>query len=302
MKIFFFSCFILISFSHEAQFFFKRSTDISWHTYRKQLYYGFGCTQFLGDLGGGSGPGKKFGMGDINWRATNFEIHYGFRYQFHPLFATSTCLHFGKYRASDHYTTNYRRNARQIDIKSTLIDFSQHFEFIYYSTYQQKEKKGKFKVARYEAYLYTGIGLAYFNPQGGPGTKYEGTYLRPLSTEGQGYPNGAKAYKPYTAIIPFGFGFQKSISRRRSIKLEFSYIKTFTDYMDDTSGKYYSYWANNTSSPQEAVYFTNPSENWTLFKNGDPRGGKGKDCYFYASFSFVKSMGMKKKRIKTPQI
>jgi hypothetical protein len=299
MKTIFF--FICISFSATLTAQFLNQEDSIWRVYKKQIYFGFGGTQFLGDLGGSDGPGKTFGMGDMNLRATSWNLNYGFRYQFHPLFATSTNLYFGKYRASDFYTSNYKRAQRKIDIKSTIIELSQRFEFIFYSKYKQKSKNEKSKTKRFEAFAFTGLGFTYFNPQGGPHTKYEGLYLRPLSTEGQGFPGGTKEYNQYTLSIPFGFGIQKSFSRRRSIRFEVSYMKTFTDYMDDTSGKYYNYVANNIVTSPETIYFSNPAEGdgyWQKFKNGDPRGGEGNDCYFFANFVFVKAMGMKSKRMK----
>ena len=69
------------------------------------------------------------------------------------------------------------------------------------------------------------------------GKEYE---LQPLSTEGQ----GLTAYtdlKPYSLVsfsIPFGLGIKWSISRTVSIGLEWGLRKTFTDYIDDVSGRY----------------------------------------------------------------
>lgn len=292
------TCFISLTYSQ-----FLNTSDSKWRTYRKQLYFGGGATQFLGDLGGKKYEGKRFCLADLDLRATRWEVHYGFRYQFHPLFATSSNLYVGKYVASDYYTFGNRRAAREISIKSRLIELSQRFEFIFYSKYGEKMKREKNKSTRFEAYTFSGIGLTYFDPQAGPGSKhqYEGTHLRPFSTEGQGYAGGAKRYKLLTISIPFGFGVQRSFSRRRSIRFEMSYMKTFSDYMDDTSGKYFDYFANSIygSGPSsKQIYFSNPSEDWNTFQNGDPRGGKGKDCYFFANFSFVKAMGMRNKRLK----
>jgi hypothetical protein len=301
MKTTFLVCLLLFFFIPElgAQYF-KPDNDSLRKKYGKQLYFGFGATQFLGDLGGGDGPGKTIGMGDMDMKATDFQVHVGFRYHFHPRFATSTNLYYGKYNASDHYTLHPRRSAREISIKSIIIELSQRFEFIFYSYYNAKKGVKKTKVNRFEAYAFTGIGLTYFNPRAG-NSKYEGVFLKPLSTEGQAFKGGAEPYNLYTAVIPFGFGAQKSFTRKSSIRLEVSYMKTFTDYMDDVSTNYYSFKANNSAVSQEAIYCSNPSEDWEMFKHGDPRGGPGKDCYFYAGISFVKALGLNRKKY-TPKI
>lgn len=82
--------------------------------------------------------------------------------------------------------------------------------------------------------------------------------LKPLSTEGQGFPGGAEPYSNFGIAIPFGFGMRKSINRTLGIKLELTHRFTFTDYIDDVSTVYYdpNYLATNVS-PQ-AAYFSNP--------------------------------------------
>lgn len=274
------------------------NTQRNWSMNKKEFLFGGGATQFLGDLGGGPGVGKDYSLADINWRATNYNITIGYRYRFHPVFATSTSVNFGKYKASDLYTTNGVRNARKIDIKSTLISISQRIEYLVYVN----EKVGKrnnipglrgMKDKNTQLYIYTGIGAAYYNPQGGPGTKYEGQYLRPLSTEGQGYAGGAKSYKVITAVIPFGFGYRVGLGRMWRMSMEATYFKTFTDYMDDVSTTYFSYKANNEPGSVEAVYFSNPSEDWTTFQNGDKRGDKQRDAFFYVNLMFSKNITYK---------
>ncbi len=65
--------------------------------------------------------------------------------------------------------------------------------------------------------------------------------------------------------------------------------------MDDTSTSYFSYDANNVASgggPQ-AIYFSNPSEDWSTFQNGDKRGDNERDAFFYINVGFAKNITYK---------
>jgi hypothetical protein len=287
----------LISFSTFAQFS-NFNTQKNWSMNKKEFIFGGGATQFLGDLGGQDGIGKDYSLADMNFRATNYNVMLGFRYRFHPNFATTSQLNFGKYRASDFFTENEGRRIREINIKSTLISFYQRYEYIVYAN----EKVGKrnnipglkgMKDKNTQVYIYTGAGLSYYNPQGGPGTKYEGVSLRPLNTEGQGLPGGANSYKAVTAIIPFGIGYRVGLGRMWRVMFEATYFKTFTDYMDDVSTTYYSFEANQVETSPEAVYFSNPAENWGTINNGDKRGDNEKDAFFYFNVCFSKNVTYK---------
>lgn len=294
MKIYYISFLFCLSHLFSQAQFLNLNPEEWFSKYKHELHVGLGGTQFLGDLGGQNGKGKTVGIGDMDFRSTEYEVHLGYRYRLHPLVALTTNLYAGKYFGSDDYTSNWRRNYRNITVRGTLLDLSQRVEFIYFSKYKLDYKKDKTIYKRFEAYAYTGIGMILFNPLG-VSNYGDLARLHDLRTEGQGYPNGTKEYKRYSAVIPFGFGIQKNVSRRNSIRFELTYVKTFTDYMDDTSGKYFSYQYNWITASPEQVYYSNPSEDWATFKNGDPRGGKGKDCYFYASFSFVKTLGLRKR-------
>lgn len=274
------------------------NTQKNWSMNKKEFIFGGGATQFLGDLGGQDGIGKDYSLADLNMRATNYNVTLGFRYRFHPNFATTTQANFGKYRGSDYFTTNDGRAPRKIDIKSTLISLYQRYEYIVFAN----EKVGKrnnipglkgMKDKNTQVYIYTGLGAAYYNPQGGPASKYEGVSLRPLATEGQGYPGGANSYKSVTAIVPFGIGYRVGMGRMWRVMVEATYFKTFTDYMDDVSTTYYNYEFNNITTSPEAIYFANPSENDGIFPNGSKRGDKQKDAFFYLNVCFSKNVTYK---------
>jgi hypothetical protein len=92
---------------------------------------------------------------------------------------------------------------------------------------------------RFTPYIYGGIAVFHFNPwtNDRQGTK---TYLKPLSTEGQGlsqYPE-QRPYNLTQICIPFGGGLKFAVTDGFSIGVEFSQRKTFTDYVDDVSSHY----------------------------------------------------------------
>lgn len=86
-------------------------------------------------------------------------------------------------------------------------------------------------------YIYAGVGLFHFNPytKTADGSK---TYLKPLSTEGQGIVAGKKEYKLTQFMIPLGIGAMYAISEDVRVGIEMGYRKLFTDYLDDVSTEY----------------------------------------------------------------
>lgn len=86
-------------------------------------------------------------------------------------------------------------------------------------------------------YVFTGIGIYRFNPytKDTADNKY---FLKPLSTEGQGFTQGVDNYKLTGFSIPLGFGATYSLNEDMRLGIEFGYRKIFTDYLDDVSGNY----------------------------------------------------------------
>lgn len=92
---------------------------------------------------------------------------------------------------------------------------------------------------RFSPYIYGGIAVFHFNPWTRDRNN-EKTYLKPLSTEGQGlsqYPE-RKPYNLTQICIPIGGGARFAVSDALSIGIEFNQRKTFTDHLDDVSGNY----------------------------------------------------------------
>lgn len=94
---------------------------------------------------------------------------------------------------------------------------------------------------RVRPYLLGGIGFFQFNPKA-TSSNGEEVELQPLGTEGQFIQNDNGNYpKPYklTQIsAPLGLGVEFMISKAFAARVQATYHITWTDYLDDVSGKY----------------------------------------------------------------
>jgi hypothetical protein len=272
------------------------NTQKNWTLNKKEIIFGAGGTQFLGDLGGRDDIGKNYSLADMNFEATGVSLMGGYRYRFHQYFSTSTVLHMGVVRGDDTYTQEFARSLRNIHFRSPIVELSQRLEVIVLA----KEKVGKrydmpglkgMKDVNTQIYVYAGLGATYFNPQ----SRYiDGTWtsLRPLNTEGQNLPGGPKRYLPVTVVHPFGIGFRFGLSRLWRVSIEATYIKTYTDYMDDTSGFYYDNSVIESQMGPVAAFFANPSA--AEKPPGDIRGNPtDKDAYFYLNAVFARNITYK---------
>jgi hypothetical protein len=92
---------------------------------------------------------------------------------------------------------------------------------------------------RFSPYFYGAFAAFHFNPYtyDNAGVK---TYLKPLSTEGQGlsqYPE-KKPYSLTQFALAFGGGARVAVTDELTIGLELSQRKSFTDYIDDVSSSF----------------------------------------------------------------
>lgn len=133
-------------------------------------------------------------------------------------------------------------------------------------------------------YIYAGVGLFHFNPytHNTDGAK---TYLKPLSTEGQGVVGGKSEYKLTQFCIPLGIGAMYAISEDVRVGIEMGYRKLFTDYLDDVSTVYADQATLLAAKGQTAVdlaYRGDEVGGGAYPAAKSPRGGSGvKDGYYY---------------------
>jgi hypothetical protein len=116
--------------------------------------------------------------------------------------------------------------------------------------------------------------------------------LQPLGTEGQGLEGGAtkKKYKLTQVSIPFGVGAKANLSKNIGISFEWGMRKTFTDYLDDVSKRYYDPVALGAARGGTAAVMSDPSIGTdAAFSNrGRQRGNATtKDWYSFAGIALT---------------
>tara|TARA_B110000285_G_scaffold225681_1_gene284290 strand:+ start:2684 stop:3643 length:960 start_codon:yes stop_codon:yes gene_type:complete len=271
----------------------------NWSLNKREIIFGFGGTQFLGDLGGKDQIGRDYSLADLDLPSTSLGGMIGYRYRFHQYFATTTSFNIGLLKGDDALTNEIIRESRNLHFRSIIIDLSQRLEVIVLahekvgSRYNLSGHRKRAKNHNKQMYLFGGVGIAYFNPK----AKYndEWVALRPLKTEGQGLPGGAEKNSPVSLIIPMGIGVRWGLSQLWRMGLEATYTMTFSDYVDDVHDIYYDRDLLAAQVGVEAAYLSNPSvQNSTWFAAGQQRGDKDEnDAYFYLNLTFIRNVTYK---------
>lgn len=144
-------------------------------------------------------------------------------------------------------------------------------------------------------YLCGGVAVFRFNPK----AKYQGQWiaLQPLGTEGQGLgPAQMRKYSRSSWAIPFGAGLRLLSGEHLEYFAEATYGKTFTDFLDDVSGNYYSQTELLEKRGELSAALADRSaevvgEN-NLFITGSARGNpKYSDGYFLLTLTAVWHIG-----------
>lgn len=201
MKIIFFSfSFVLFFYSVNAQ---------SFH-----LDFFAGTSNYQGDL---QDKGFPFNQAHLAGGV-------GLSYDLTDHFSLRTGITLGKVSADDKLGRNKNRN---LNFTSSLLEGNIEVQYFITPLLQHS----------LSPYLFTGIALYHFDPytHDTSGTKY---YLKPLSTEGEGFLAGVKSYKLTQLAIPIGMGVKLNLSDNMNVGLELGLRKLFTDYLDDVSTTY----------------------------------------------------------------
>ena len=239
--------------------------------------------------------GVSFYMGDLNPKGVFNGVRPAggvlFRYNINPRFAVKATALFGSLHASD-ATTGDR--ARNLSFHSPISEISAQVEINFLRLFNEKG------LNPFSPYLFAGIAVFSFNPQAEfNGNVYD---LQPLGTEGQ----GLNMQDPVTKIvydkerygltgfsIPFGLGMRVNFLKYYSVGLEWGFRKTFTDYIDDVSGKYVNrdflieYRSALIADLADRTTSMTPEGSPDYHKAGSARGNtENKDWYSFAVLSF----------------
>ena len=255
------TCFILLAlgflFSPKSY-----SQSLVFGSEKTRVEFGFnvGPSFFLGDLGGNGGKGKRF-IKDVNFPLTN--IMKGVFITVYPneWLGIRAAIEDGVMEGDDRIIDSKGRD--ELWRKQRNLDFRTHLTEAYIAVelypFMLLHKNDEDYKPRLRPYGVLGVGAFKFNPQGsltdanGNKTWY---YLRPLHTEGQGFPEypKRKEYSLTQINIPMGGGLKYYISERVNVGLELLLRKSFTDYIDDVSTNYIDpNLFDKYLSPQDAI-------------------------------------------------
>jgi hypothetical protein len=259
-KIFVFALFIPIGL--QAQ--------LSLNQFHLNLFGGF--SNYSGDL-----QSKRFTL-DQSYGA--FGI--GAQYDLTSHFSVLSGFNLGKVGAADKFN--------KIDLVSRNLSFqSKIFEWnamVEYNIFDLNEH-------RFTPYVFAGMAVYHFNPYAYD-TLGNKVYLRPLSTEGEGFER--KEYSLTQLAIPFGAGIKLRVTSNVVLSYEIGFRKLFTDYLDDVSTRYVdeaTLLAARGPLAVEMAYRGNELKNGGSYPAGNTLRGNSKynDWYYFSGIKVSISFG-----------
>jgi hypothetical protein len=180
-----------------------------------------------------------------------FNLSLGLLYKYHHSKYFSSRYQFTYARISGD-DQNFKANQyRNLKFESEIYEAAYMLEFNFkpfgYNFNHQEEKKSMF--------VFLGFGMFMFNPTAElpGGDKID---LRDMGTEGQKLDKG-KQYSLIQPAVIMGIGHKVNF-KKTVIGFEVSFRKTFTDYLDDTKGKYPDYNAMVAAQGIGAAEFSQP--------------------------------------------
>jgi opacity protein-like surface antigen len=231
-------------------------------------------------------------QGDLNpnsfsFKHSNFATGIFVRKPLNRWFALRAGVNLGKIEAADRWNKEYLQS-RNLSFTSSIKELYAGLELAVLDI----------STSRFTPYVYGGIALFHFNPWtlDNNGAK---TYLKPLSTEGQGlsqYPK-QRPYKLTQFSLPFGIGAKYAVSDGFNIGVEFSQRKTFTDYIDDVSTHFVDHDILLQARGQKAVDLAYrgdevPGGIQSFPVHGEQRGTPSEmDWYYFVGLTFEMKLG-----------
>lgn len=278
-------------------------TEEAYLRHPDHIEFGIGASNFLGDLGGKDNVGTN-DFRDLEFTEFNFAGFVGYRHAFHKNFYGRVNFNYGRVSGNDKLTEEQYRNNRNLSFRSNIFEVDLMAELFMrigskkghqYKLQRSKENdSAPWHIRASYLTVFGGVGVFHFNPK----VYFQDRWimLSPLSTEGQGLPNGVDPYKLTQLNIPIGFSYMVRMHRHWSFGIEATYRYTFTDYIDDVSTSYYN--ANDLNlylgeqKGDIAAYLSNPAQGAEndgkpnfVTATGQQRGDEtDNDGYFYALF------------------
>jgi opacity protein-like surface antigen len=227
-----------------------------------------GIANYQGDL-----QEKKYTI-----QGAGFALGLGASYAFNPHLSLRAILSYGKVSADDKRNSDPQLVNRNLNFTSNIMELSFVGQLHLFNSFK----------SRINPYVMAGIAVFRHNPYTFDtlGAKY---FLQPLGTEGQGlsrYPD-KQPYGLTQFAIPFGAGIKFTVNEAISIGWEIGARKTFTDYLDDVSGRYADRGALLSGRGPKAVelaFRTGEIKSGADYPTeGTIRGGSRYDDWYYFS-------------------
>ena len=171
-------------------------------------------------------------MGDINpvnpYKLTDPAFGILFKRNFDPNWSAKFSFMHGKVQGNDASSSNTYQQDRNLNFRSPISELSMQVEFNLFR-YAAGTDFG-YRTRKFSPYLFTGVAAFSFNPLTNDDNGNE-VELNFLQTENV-------AYKKNAISVPYGAGVKYNIGGNFTLIGEIGYRTTFTDYLDDISGKY----------------------------------------------------------------
>lgn len=185
--------------------------------------------------------GGSYYLGEFNpykqYNNTHFAGGLLYRHNINKRIALRLGVSYGMVHGNDSESNIEANVNRNLSFRSKIIEVGPILE-LNFVEYEAGRKIGRnYYKNIISPYLFMGLNYFKMNPQAALNDDY--IDLQALGTEGQGSDlNDKKKYSLNQISIPMGIGVKMSVGARINISLEYGIRKTFTDYLDDVSGKY----------------------------------------------------------------
>lgn len=220
-----------------------------------------------------------------------------FRTNYNPRLSTRINILYGSIEGRDSFSKFPYQQQRNLRFKSDIWELSGLIEFNFLDFEIGNDKRS------FSPYILFGLAGYKFNPKGELDGKW--IALQPLGTEGQGLRGGAttRKYKLLQMSIPFGVGIKAYLTESIGISLEWGMRKTFTDYLDDVSKRYYDPAKIAVAHGADAAKLSDPSVGTDPnYSNVGRQRGNPTTKDWYAFAGAILTIKLKEGREKCPGV
>ncbi len=179
---------------------------------------------YLGDIGGGASTRKDF-VSDMKLGTTRMAGGGFARLKLMPRISIQGGFDYGHIEGDDKLSANPERQHRNLNFKNNIFEMNVIAQYFFINM----TDLGHTYSYRNDFRAYIGLGIAGYHDN--PKTLDGGIPLQPLQTEGVNY-------SLWGVSVPAQVGCYFTINKRYRIGWDMTWRTTFTDYLDDVSGKY----------------------------------------------------------------